>query len=234
MIPISNAEISNTAPSTKRGDDFSFLASEEVAIEPGEEIYLTYGSHSNRTLFIEYGFVNNVTQESIQSGEYPGEVDVQQVIEELFLSQGTVGAWMKEVLQDEGYWGDWTLHSSPLPASPSFRVTSALRLHAMFCESSVIPKPVDDVLRPWRKTLLGITDQVSGDNERAWRIILQQICRRLIEEGRRGKVRAAGVELRVGSNQWVGWMRSNIESLWDEQVVVAEAVLESIRDGVEF
>jgi hypothetical protein len=105
MIPVSNAEIWNRAPSTQLGDDFAFLASEKVPIGVGKEIYLTYGDHSNRTLFVEYGFINNVSSECIRSGEYPGEIDAQQVIEELFDDKADIGAWMKVVIQDEGYWG---------------------------------------------------------------------------------------------------------------------------------
>lgn len=105
MIPVSNAEIWSKAPSVKQGDEFSFLGFEKAAIEPGQEIYLTYGSHSNHILFVEYGFINNISENSIRSGEYPAEVDVQQIMEGMFESQGEIGSWMKEVLEDEGYWG---------------------------------------------------------------------------------------------------------------------------------
>jgi len=232
MVPVSNPV---TAPSA-HGDDFPFLGSEKGDIKLGEEIYLTYGAHSNRTLFTEYGFINDVSPECIRSGEYPGEIDVQQIIEELFGSQAEIGVWMRKVLEDEGYWGDWTLHSSPLPASPSFRTTSALRLYAMFSELSGVPEPklADDILRPWRNTLLGIQDRVSDNNERAWKSTLRQICERVSEDGRIGKSLAMQFQAQSSDHEWVEWMRSNIEGLWDEQTVVADAVLRSIDDEVEF
>jgi hypothetical protein len=98
MVPASNSG----GPS-KRSHGFSFLTSKNVNAE--EEICLLYGAHSNTSLFVEYGFVNDFSRESIRNGEYPGELDVQSVIEDMFENKGLVGAWMKRVLEDEGYWG---------------------------------------------------------------------------------------------------------------------------------
>jgi len=103
----------------------------------------------------------------------------------------------------------------------------------MFCESAIVPESGEDALNPWRDTLLGVTHRISINNELMWRGVLQQVCRRLIEEGCRGKAKVAGVKLEL-NNEWTEWMRSNIETLWGEQVIVADAVLTSIKDGVEF
>lgn len=63
---------------------------------------LRYGGHANRVLFVEYGFVNA----PIGDGEGEGEVDVQDLVEDVF-REGDVGVakLMKGVLEDEGYWG---------------------------------------------------------------------------------------------------------------------------------
>ncbi|TFY82088.1 hypothetical protein EWM64_g1923 [Hericium alpestre] len=69
-----------------------------------EELFITYGAHANRTLFVEYGFINDVGEDDISSGVYPGEVDVHDVMEEL-IESCAVASWIKSTLEDEGYWG---------------------------------------------------------------------------------------------------------------------------------
>ena len=82
-----------------------FLSSSQNAIDKDEELFLQYGAHANRTLFIEYGFVNFWKQGDCLNGVFSGEVDLQDVLEDMFISRGRVGAWMKSVLEEEGYWG---------------------------------------------------------------------------------------------------------------------------------
>ena len=75
-------------------------------VEEHEELLLTYGSHANTRLFVEYGFVNAVPEENILSGAYPGEINVDEVVINLaetkegkqFISE------MKAILEAEGYW----------------------------------------------------------------------------------------------------------------------------------
>jgi len=108
----SDAEIWNTAPRAKLGDDFTLLTSRNTVVQKGEELYLNYGAHSNRTLFVEYGFVNEISEEGLFGGKFSGEVDVQDIIEEMFRRRGTVGEWMKGVLKEEGYW-EYVLNVRP-------------------------------------------------------------------------------------------------------------------------
>ena len=70
-----------------------------------EEVCLRYGGHSNQSLFVEYGFVNAVSNEDMESGTYPAEVDVQPIVVDLFKGRGSVGMWMQTILENEGYWG---------------------------------------------------------------------------------------------------------------------------------
>ncbi|KAF8894597.1 hypothetical protein BD779DRAFT_1669078 [Infundibulicybe gibba] len=119
----SNADIWDTSISVKK-PKFTLLSPPNVDVQPGEELYLKYGAHSNRFLFIEYGFVNDA-QRNISDGD----VDLQEDILHLFKQRGALGHWMEERLIEEGYWGDWTIHSSPPPAFPSYRLITTLRLY---------------------------------------------------------------------------------------------------------
>ena len=76
-----------------------------MEVEVDREVCLRYGGHSNQSLFVEYGFVNCVSNEDMRSGTYPAEVDVQAIVADLFNGRGSVGTWMQTILEDEGYWG---------------------------------------------------------------------------------------------------------------------------------
>ena len=84
---------------------FTFFGPSQEAIPEGQELFLQYGDHSNSFLFAEYGFVNEVPDGATKGGAYAGQVDVQELVEELFAEWGPVGIRMKSALQDEGYWG---------------------------------------------------------------------------------------------------------------------------------
>lgn len=106
MLPLSShAEIWDMSPRRKIGDDFTLLSPADVITQPGHELYLKYGAHANKTLFVEYGFVNHISTEGLAQGDVQGEIDVQEMVEPLFGKRGELGRWMKEQLTDEGYWG---------------------------------------------------------------------------------------------------------------------------------
>lgn len=100
MLPSSQAEIWNAAPIDPVGDRFILLSPVNESVEPDRELYLTYGAHSNRTLFTEYGFVEDRSE---------GEVDIQDLMEPLFSDQPQ----LKTILEEEGYWGCDSLSISP-------------------------------------------------------------------------------------------------------------------------
>lgn len=118
----------------------SLYPNPSFGLNKGDEIFITYGSHSNSNLFCEYGFalpddINiKATEEGSRRG-YPGngfnEVSVDEEVLELFGSQGLEGNRKEILLQDRNYWKDWTLHPSPNPAHPSNRLVVALRLLAI-------------------------------------------------------------------------------------------------------
>lgn len=82
-----------------------FIASSEKPIQTDDELFLRYGSHSNQVLFVEYGFVNLWKEGACQKGKFNGEVDVQDAVEELVSAKGSTGEVLKEILEEEGYWG---------------------------------------------------------------------------------------------------------------------------------
>ena len=118
----------------KKAGDFTFLAPRDV-LQEGEEIYLCYGAHANRTLFVEYGFINELRETASVLDEFNGEVDVQDILERLFEDRGTLGMWMKSVLEDNGYWGyviflGFTFIPSPISRQPvTGRCTALPALH---------------------------------------------------------------------------------------------------------
>lgn len=87
-----------------------FISSKEHPIQKDQELFLQYGAHANKTLFVEYGFVNSWLEGECLRGEFRGEVDLQDILEDMFTKRGSVGTWMKDVLEQEGYWG----YSCPL------------------------------------------------------------------------------------------------------------------------
>jgi hypothetical protein len=85
------------------GGDYTLLSPAAVVTRSDNELYLTYGPHSNKTLFIEYGFINQ--SPNIGYGDLYGEVDVQATVECLFEERAGLGDWMKNCLINERYWG---------------------------------------------------------------------------------------------------------------------------------
>ena len=77
----------------------------EKGIARDQEVTLSYGWHSNRTLFVEYGFANAITSEELMSGRYPGEVNVQDIVTTWLDCRGEIGSFIKKTLEMEGYWG---------------------------------------------------------------------------------------------------------------------------------
>ncbi|KAF5381005.1 hypothetical protein D9615_003936 [Tricholomella constricta] len=216
--------------------DFTILSPSSIPIRQGDELYLNYGAHSNRTLFVDYGFVNHVPKDIFLRGEAHGESDVQSAIERLFEARGDLGTWMKEVLKSERYWGDWTLHMQPSPAHPSYRLITALRLYHLFPTSAKkVPLDAEAALLPWRDTLSGAAEKVSEKNEESWRNTLLQLCSTLAEDAAT-KIVSSDISAEPDQTkcQWLPWMKKNIHMLWEEEFYVAKEVANSIHNGEEF
>lgn len=86
------------------GSDLTCVTGGEQ-VQKGQELFLTYGMHPQREMLVEYGFVNQVADDAFRSGEFSGEADLQDEIQKLFEEKGEAGTRMKQILEEEGYWG---------------------------------------------------------------------------------------------------------------------------------
>lgn len=102
---LSHAEVWDQAPSKSMGDDFVLLSPKERTSNAREEVFLRYGPHPNRTLFVEYGFVRGIDSNTLENNSLDCEADLLWHISALFAKRGIVGKWMEELLRTEGYWG---------------------------------------------------------------------------------------------------------------------------------
>lgn len=223
MIPVpSEADIWDTAPVKPIGKGFRFLSPADVSVQEGEEIFLAYGAHPNRTLFVEYGFVNKSL----------GEVDVQDVMESLILDHKS-GVFVKSILEDEGYWGDWTLYCSPGSAQPSWRLITALRLHHLVVSNNTIHH---SAIQPWRDVIAGKREMISDGNELAWKESLITICDTIIAkaQARLDSLKSDSDSAEERGHGWLLWMRENIRTLWREELLVAAAVRQRTLSGDNF
>ncbi|EPQ58137.1 SET domain-containing protein [Gloeophyllum trabeum ATCC 11539] len=234
LLPLpSNAEIWGTG--SKRGEAYGLRTPPDASFEKDQELFIQYGAHANKTLFAEYGFVNAMPEGHVLKGIISGEVDLQDVLEEMLLARGAAGQWIKSALEEEGYWGDWTVHSSPKPAHPSFRLISALRLyHSVQVPTTSIPRNPDEVLDRWRDTLMGRHDSISPENEQAWRGTLLDICRKVIRRARKTLEEMNSSRPEQDADGWRQYAQDCIKTLWREELEVAEAVIVSVVNGEEF
>lgn len=220
------ADIFDCAPTSTFGEPLVIFAPAGKPTASGAELRLKYGAHSRRVLFVEYGFVDQ---------EAPAEADVQDLLEELVLCEGPLKAkWIRRVLEQEGYWGDWTLHAPAQEnAHPSFRLIAALRLLAWTQIHGSLEgcmEEEDRLLAPWRATLMGRTSSISEENEKVWRRALGAICEKMRARGglalQRLEIQGPIVEHK--------WVQDMVRSLWKEEIEVATAVQRSIEENVEY
>ncbi|KXN82099.1 Ribosomal N-lysine methyltransferase set11 [Leucoagaricus sp. SymC.cos] len=229
----SNAEVWDQAPASTYGDDFALLSPKDKTLFPGEEVFLKYGAHSNRTLFTEYGFVNELDPDALE--QLDCEADITWRMLRFFAKRGNIGVWMEELLRSANYWGEWTVHSKPEPAHPSFRLISALRLYHSIPMERILPPHNDhEIVRRWQETILGYSGTVSPENEIAWRESLNKLCLGIDNETGiyLDNLNKVGREWLVDS--WVHHMRRCLLMLWREQQHAAWCVHQSLESGEEF
>jgi hypothetical protein len=90
----------------KFGPDFTLMSPRTQSLSAGDEIFLRYGTHPNRKLFVEYGFVNIPGScEAQDKVPKDGQVDLRDLVLEALGRRDDVGAWMQNVLEEHGYWG---------------------------------------------------------------------------------------------------------------------------------
>ena len=138
MSPQVLPAVSNAVP----GNDFTLATSPDCVIETGDELFLTYGRHANRTLFVDYGFINAPSHP-----QDDGEVDVQDVLESLIGAKGC-GIYLRDILIEEGYWG-YVIHPLGMNTRqlPPFKGLDAA-LWSRTCSSVISADDCTPPLRP--------------------------------------------------------------------------------------
>jgi len=132
---------------------------------------------------------------------------------------------------------DWTLHTTPATAYPSYRLITTLRLYHIFPDddNTVLPPDSDDMVEMWRDVTLGKRDAISQENESRWRSTLGRLCNDVIQDAKRGLIKVRDIQLEVDQeNGWVEFAKVFIEMLWREEMDVGCAVLKSLEEGVDF
>ncbi|KAL4067610.1 hypothetical protein V8B97DRAFT_1949899 [Scleroderma yunnanense] len=212
-----NADIWNFAPIPSIGEGLRFFSKDDVTIEENNEILLKYGCHSNKTLFVEYGFVNEIHDAAVG---IDGEVDVRDVVEKCFTDPHRSHV-VKDVLEKEGYWGDWVIFSTPEYARPSWRLTTALRLYNLMSGKDDIE---ESDIQIWRDVTLGKRERVSESNERSCRESILHICEVVMNRAQR----------RLDGLVTCSQVQQSIRTLWMEELLVAQAVKDSMCRGDGF
>ncbi|KAH7889711.1 hypothetical protein F5I97DRAFT_1800507 [Phlebopus sp. FC_14] len=222
LTPMPSGDSAVPMRSTEKG--FKVYSPADAVVQGGDEVYLRYGFHSNRTLFAEYGFVNAMSEGALQIN---GEVDVFDLVEEIIYSDQQLGKITKNALVMEGYWGNWSFHSTSDDAEPSWRLVTALRLHHLVAASGGAD---DGSVSVWRDVVHGNREIVSEVNERAWKDTILHICEVLIVRAQSHLGRESTND--VHEDDWVPWAHENIRRLWREEVLVALAIKRTIlKDG---
>lgn len=151
------------------------LSVRPAGLKRNDEILISYGAHSNGTLLSEYGFVlgrrkgeNKVNEASWESGNPFVEVRLDEYVGALLdtcISSKEAGEDVIQLLQENGYWRDYTIHPHPSPAHPSHRLVVALRLLAAHDHSSppLSSRPSKEVPMPAQ----GLHQQRSSGRQKA-------------------------------------------------------------------
>ncbi|EGG12613.1 uncharacterized protein MELLADRAFT_86782 [Melampsora larici-populina 98AG31] len=159
-----------TSPSTKRLI-ISSQTSRSPTLHPtlshrkGDEILFSYGSHSNLTLWSEYGFL---IRPKFSNGW--NSVEITREVLGLFEDDHDDGVQKLSVLKDSTYWKDYTIESNPI--GPSYRTLTALRL--LYCPSLKLSNWYEIINGEKDECSLNVEDQIKGT--------IEKICLKLIEE----------------------------------------------------
>ena len=131
---------------------------------------------------------------------------------------------------------DWTLHSTPKPAHPSYRLITSLRLyHILPLSAYTIPTNPEQLIDRRRDTTLGKQPCISAENEILWRKTLLEVCEGVLSKSQAGIEKIQRVADDDGKAQtWFEAAKKSIEMLWREEMRVAAAVIQSLEDNEEF
>lgn len=130
---------------------------------------------------------------------------------------------------------DWTLHSTPGTAYPSYRLITTLRLYHIFPDDvNTVPPDSDHMVDMWRDITLGKRDAISQENESRWRWTLERLCNDMIQDAKRGLIKVRDMQVIDQESSWVEYAKESIGMLWREEMDVGCAVLKSLEEGADF
>lgn len=130
---------------------------------------------------------------------------------------------------------DWTLHSRPGTAYPSYRLITTLRLYHIFPDDvNTVPPDSDHMVDMWRDITLGKRDAISQENESRWRWTLERLCNDMIQDAKRGLIKVRDMQVIDQESSWVEYAKESIGMLWREEMDVGCAVLKSLEEGADF
>ncbi|KAL7417408.1 hypothetical protein BDY24DRAFT_374767 [Mrakia frigida] len=240
-----------TDVSSSKSTHYAWPAPEGRKMEEGEEIFLQYGAHPEGFLMAEYGFASGSWEGKDGEGRNEwDEVGLDWEVEKLFEGLGEVeGSRKRDILEKEGYWGNYTLHSHPLPAHPSHRLLPALRLYHTSLSPSSTPTTSSSStqtqrsgsLAQWKDTLQGYESCVSDQNELLTRQTLVSLCEGVEHDvvagfERLDRLQTGSASLWDEGDERDGWSDKceSVKVLWKGMRRISEEVRESCESGVEF
>lgn len=116
---------------------------------------------------------------------------------------------------------DWVIFLTPEYARPSWRLITALRLYNLVSGAEGVE---ESNIQIWRDVTLGKRERVSDSNEESCRESILYMCEVIISRAQRT------LDKMVSCSS----VQQSIRTLWMEELLVAQAVRESMRKGDEF
>jgi hypothetical protein len=214
------------------------LAAARDGLKEGDQLFISYGPHSNGFLLAEYGFTMPYAAPSGEIGRWHGnpfcEIKVDHMIDRLVASQGKQGQAKKALLVEMGYWNDYTVHPHPAPVHPSYRLIVALRLLA-------IASTANDEIQQWTASVQGRSHSLGKANDEAVCELLRSMCNEVIVEGRRATSKLSDLlqaqdpdERTNNGTEWnagdVLLAARSVSQLHEEEMAIAIDLLKAIDD----
>ncbi|KAK9479759.1 hypothetical protein V1514DRAFT_235566 [Lipomyces japonicus] len=141
-------DVIDTSPVKKFSKAQKFILETGRSYEPGEEIFLSYGPHTNSFLLCEYGFILDQNQNT--------QLDITNEIINL-VCQGNENHPKAKYLAKYGYWGDYTVQHDSI----SYRTEVALAV-AQVSDAMVQDEPAKTMRQleaaQLKAYMIGVTD----------------------------------------------------------------------------
>jgi len=169
-------------------------------------VFFQYGAHDNAFLLKEYGFV-------VPNNSY-SSICLDDQMTRLFArlkSNGKFGALKLKMLEDSGYYGDYTIRRTEI----SFRTLSALRL---------IVAADKQQCSAWQRIVLGRQAIISPEIEQQVGLLLGDMCRNMLQSSERALGYLKTLETDCASDFSLNFYALLfLNTLWREYSSIAQA-----------